>query len=251
MLIVMPPDTSTEPDLAGLTANRTAPARRTVVLIAALVIMTVAAASGWGVVIWLNASRPAPMAVGAKEPVELSPELTDTDSAIIEALERRNSTLGEDFTDKPLSVDVQSALAWAATGKNRGGTGFVVPLAMHSEPYVSVYLATDQGVARFDWETNQLAEIADADVRQELVTQGFAKQAPCLMLFVIDQDQVKGNEGNGYIAVGAMTQNVYLLADDLNIQARYVESIDHDQFRDKLGLSSSQVPVGAIVLAAK
>ncbi|MDR1394103.1 MAG: nitroreductase family protein [Bifidobacteriaceae bacterium] len=226
-------------------------AARTAALVVALVVVLMVAAVGWAGVIWLNYSRPARPAIDTRAELELKPVLTDTESAIIEALERRNSALAGDFTDKPVTDPAQLALAWAATGLNRGGSGFVVPLAMHAEPYVSVYLATAAGVSRYDWATNKLVSLTEADVRSNLVTQGYAKQAPCLMLLVIDQDKVKGNTNNGYIAVGAMTQNVYLLADELNIQARYVESIEADQWRDPLNLTASQIPVGGIVLATK
>ncbi|MDR1387093.1 MAG: nitroreductase family protein [Propionibacteriaceae bacterium] len=242
-------DKRPDPPAAGPTPQ--SKSRKTVVIVAALLVLTVAAATGWGAAWWLNHTRTPILAVGAQARLELNPVFQDSDSAIIAAIERRNSTLAGDFTDRPVAEDVQAALGWAATGKNRDGTGFVVPLAMGAEPYVSVYLATSTGVSRFDWKTNELVVVSADDVRSVLVTPGYAKQAPCLMLFVIDQDSAPGGADNGYIAVGAMTQNVYLLADELNVQTRFIASIDHDQFRDQLRLSSTQIPAGAIVMAAK
>ncbi|MDR0592243.1 MAG: nitroreductase family protein [Bifidobacteriaceae bacterium] len=223
--------------------------RWTGVLIAALAVLAV---TGWGWAVWLRFTTTPLLTVAAKESIALNPVFSESDSAVVQALERRNSTKAADFTDQPVDADRLQALFWAATGKNRDGTGFVVPLAMHAEPYVSVYGADEDGVRQFDWRQNGFISVSGADVRAALATQDFARQAPHLMLFVINTADIPSkNTDWGYVAVGAMTQNVYLLADDLNVQARFIAGIDPDAARAELGLTDGQVPVGAIVLASK
>ena len=219
-----------------------------VALIAALVVALVA--GGLAVTFYLTRSPRQP--VGAQQVVDSNAILGNPDLPIVQALERRNSTTGGNFTNKTPDDDTLVALAWAATGKNRDGTGFVIPLAMGADPYVSVYTATGAGVAKFDWRTNTFTTITPDDVRNSIVTQAFAKQVPAMMLFVIDTSLVPSqNTDWGYIAVGAMTQDVYLLADEINVQTRFVASIDRPQVTSLLKLTADQVPVGAILLAAK
>jgi hypothetical protein len=170
--------------------------------------------------------------------------------SVMTALERRHSVASNELAGRKLEAEKITALAWAATGKNRAGSGFVVPMAMGADPYVSIYVADDGGVSRFDWSTNKLVPVATGDVRASLVTQGFAQAAPQLMIFVIEKALLpSANLDFGYTAVGAMSQNVYLLAEELGVQTRYLASINAAQITQKLQLGSDQLPVGAMVLA--
>jgi hypothetical protein len=210
-----------------------------------------AGVAGWGTAAYLAFTRSPNLEPGAREAIAAN-QILGGDSPIGQALERRHSGGQDDFGGAAPDQATEQALAWAATGKNREGTGFVVPLAMHAEPYVSVYLADAVGSRQFSWRTNEFTTVSEGDARAEFVTQGFAKKAPLLMILVMDTSKIPGGEeAFGHMAVGAMTQNVYLLADEAGVEARYVASIDAEAITRVLTLDKTQVPVGAIVLAQR
>jgi hypothetical protein len=215
-------------------------------------IMTVVALVGWGVASKLYFSWTPKEAVGVRDKLEEEVEMVASSSGVLQAIERRNSVIGSELTGKKLAEEKVKVLAWAATGKNRNGTGFVVPLAMGVDPYVSIFVVDEKNGRKFNWQTNELEEVAMGDMRAKLVTQSFAKTAPQIMIFVIEQDKLPGGNLNwGYVAVGAMSEHVYLLADELNVQTRYLASISEQGVRENLKLGEGQLPVGAMVLAEK
>jgi len=113
-----------------------------------LTISLLLAAGGWGTAIYANMTRTPRLNPGASEVLE-SNELWQSESALIRAFERRSSAVRSGFTGNEVSEDALQLLGWAATGKNRDGTGFVVPLAMGAEPYITLYLAQEGGIRRF------------------------------------------------------------------------------------------------------
>jgi nitroreductase len=74
----------------------------------------------------------------------------------------------------------------------------------------------------------------------------FAANAFHVLIFVSDGAAVEGFGDRGvdwgYMAVGAMTQNVYLAAEALAIGARYMTSLSADVVRSALELGAKDVP---------
>lgn len=208
-----------------------------------LVVLALAALTGW--VAYARKRTDVPV-------INLTDNTASASASIMQALQVRSSTLRPDFTTDPLTENELLALSWAASGKNRDGHGYTIPLALASDPYVDVYIFDANGTRRYDWEANTLAPVTDTDARQQIVKMGELATIPDMMVFVIDPDKlpvINPDESYGYIAVGAMSQNVYLLAAELGIQRRYIASIDADAIKSTLSLDENDIPVGAIMLA--
>ncbi|MBQ6436095.1 nitroreductase family protein [bacterium] len=174
-------------------------------------------------------------------------------SDLMPALQNRASTARADFTREAVSEEDLLKLAWAATGKNRdGNSGYTVPLAMGSDPYVDVYLYDQNGIRRYDYDNNGFVDVSSTDARADIMMMSEIADIPQMMVFVINPDKLPGGNPDttyGYVAVGAMTQNVYLLAEQLGVQRRYIASIKADGIKTSAGLADNQIPVAAVILA--
>ncbi|MCL2003466.1 MAG: hypothetical protein FWG72_05615 [Oscillospiraceae bacterium] len=207
------------------------------------------AAAGWGAAAYVHMSYTPRLNPGALETLK-SNELWQSDSALLQAFERRNSAARGGFTGNEISEDALQLLGWAATGKNRDGTGFVVPLAMGAEPYVSLYLAQESGVGKFSWRSNSFEYVTDRDILGKV---SGGQNASAVWIYVIDADNVpRGNMDWAWHAIGAMSEHQYLLADELDIQARFMASINADETAALLGLDASKnLPAGVMAMAQK
>jgi hypothetical protein len=165
-------------------------------------------------------------------------------------LEERASAKSTDFTSTPVNEEELALLLWSTSGKNRAGTGYVTPMAMGVPPYVDVYVADALAIRFYDGETNSLREVKAGDFRRQMAAQDFVRQAPQILVCVISGSKLPSSEGNfGEIAVGAMTENVYLLAGELGVKARYIASIDGDGIRENLPLKEGDRPVAVMPLS--
>ena len=217
--------------------------QRKIVLPILLAASLLLAAGGWGTAINFYLSRTPRLNPGAQENLMDNPLMALSDSDLLQTIERRNSTPRGGFTGKEISEEALQVLGWAATGKNRSGTGFVIPLALGVEPYVSIYLAQESGVRRFYWESNSFENVTREDMRDK-VNQG--QNASAIWIYVIDVDNVPmGDMDFAWHAIGAMSQHQYLMADLLDIQARYMGLPKADEVASLLGLNASNhIPCG-------
>jgi hypothetical protein len=236
-------------EVAAMKTKEMAGERR-IVLPILLAISILLAAGGWGTAIYLNMSRTPRLNPGALENLRSNELWVNSDSALLQAFERRNSEQRGGFTGNEISEDALQMSGWAATGKNRGGTGFVVPLAMGAEPYVSLYLVKESGVRRFSWETNSFENVLDIDILDKV---NGGQNASAVWLYVIDIEKVpNGNMNWAWHAIGAMSEHQYLLADEFEIQARFMASIHADEVASLLGFDTSKnLPAGVMVMAQK
>ncbi len=169
--------------------------------------------------------------------------------SVLEAIEKRASASSRAFPTGDISRENIATLLWAASGRNREGTGWTVPTAMGKDPYCAVYLADKTGVYRYDGREHALTKVSGESILDSAGSQSFVKTAPCLLIFVTDGEALAkfGNaawrESFGPILVGAMTQNVYLAARALDVEVRYVASLNADVIRKTLGLKPGDVPV--------
>ena len=213
-----------------------------------LAISLIFAATGWGFAANFYFSRTPRLNPGALENLRNNPSMSD--SNILQAIERRNSTSRGDFTGNEISEDALQLLGWAATGKNREGTGFVIPLAMGTEPYISLFLAQESGVRKFHWESNSFENITSDDIRSRINS---GQNASAIWIYVIDTEKIpRGNINWAWHAIGAMSEHQYLVADEFNIQARFMASINADEVANLLGLEAEKnIPAGVMAMAQK
>jgi hypothetical protein len=182
----------------------------------------------------------------------LPPPQQEGGMGIFEALKKRSSVPGGDFSPAEISPQEMSSLLWAATGLNRGTSGWTVPMAHGRPPYCRVYLADAGGIFLYDWSANALKEISPRNIKAEIGAQSFVKKAAAVLIFVSDGQALRefGGEAEeyGHVAVGAMTQNVYLAAASLGIGARYIHSMRRDVLVKALDLPEGDSPVCLMLL---
>jgi SagB-type dehydrogenase family enzyme len=162
---------------------------------------------------------------------------------IYDAFNMRSSASGGSFPSGKLSNDELSQILWAASGLNRDGKKWTVPMAMGLKPYCKIYVAIDSGVFLYDWENNKLKEISDKDLRSKIANQEFAKASPCSLIFVTDMEILQNTYNRdkelayhfASVLAGAMTQNIYLAAASMKLGARYIYGANrafiHEEFK--------------------
>lgn len=173
----------------------------------------------------------------------------EKDKGVLITLEHRASAKAQDFAaGKSVSTENMATLLWAASGKNRNGLGFTTPFAKGKEPYVRVYVAGKHGVSLYNWAEGSVTEVLNDDIRKDIAKQDFVKASPQVLIFVIDAEKA---EKYGEVAVGAMTQNIYLAAYELNVMTRYIAFINAEEISKKLKLSKNFVPIAVMPVAQK
>jgi nitroreductase len=180
--------------------------------------------------------------------VKLPEPLTEGGGGVFSLLKSRASAAGGGYPTGKVSQEELSTILWAASGLNRPGKGWTVPMAMGREPYCKVYVAGDEGTFLYDWKEHALKEISKDNVKAAIGSQAFVGKASHVLVFVTDGKALGSFNNNralewGYVAVGAMTQNVYLAADTLGIGARYIASLSPDVARTSLQLAEGDIPV--------
>jgi len=158
-----------------------------------------------------------------------------------EAIENRASATSAQFPTGDISRQELSTLLWAAAGRNRGGSGWTVPTAMGRDPYVSIYVASKDGMFLYNGREHSLEQLFAGDARAKVSAQSFANSAPYILVFVIKGADVGAVFGQAL--VGAMTQNVYLAAQSLNIGGRFMATMQQDVVRRELKLADDDVAV--------
>lgn len=229
--------------------------KRRIILPILLAICFLLAVAGWGFAYNLSRTHTPRLNPGANELLMNNPLMSPENSELLNLIERRHSTPRGEFTGAEISDDALQLLGWAATGKNRDGSGFVVPLAMGAEPYVTVYLAQSDGVSRFSWESNDFERVIDDDIRTEIQssTTGVGEAASAIWIYVIETDSIPQNNIYwAWQAIGAMSQQQYLLADALDVQTRFIGNFNDSAVVELLGLNSStSVPAALMIMAGR
>jgi SagB-type dehydrogenase family enzyme len=186
--------------------------------------------------------------------IDLPAPETQGGIGILDALKKRSSAAGGDFSLAEVSLGELSTVLWAATGLNRGGTGWTVPMAEGLPPYIKVYVAGNQGVFLYDPKNNKLVEISSNNIKGTIGAQAFVAKAYYILIFVTDPEVLKQlrnqDAADEFSAVltGAMTQNIYLVATSLNLGARYIHSMKVPQIKTSLELEENETPLALMLI---
>jgi len=162
---------------------------------------------------------------------------------LFEALKKRSSVPGGDFPKAPLSEDELSNVLWAASGLNRGDSGWTVPMDRGVPPYVDVYVANDRGVFLYDWRAHSLVLTTKDDIRAWMGLQNFVAGVPCALILVANAESLSVFSDEvlraqfADVAAGAMTQNAYLAAAAMRLGARYIHSLREPEIKSALNLN--------------
>jgi nitroreductase len=174
--------------------------------------------------------------------------------SLFEALKKRASAAGGDFSLAAVSREELSSILWAASGLNRGEKGWTVPMWRGTPPYCRVYVAAEDGVFLYDWKNQALEKISGENIKAKIGRQAFVKKAYYILIFVSDTEILsRFNNATlardfSHVAVGAMTQNVYLACAALQIGARYVHAMNTDEIIRALKLPEGDTPIALMLL---
>jgi nitroreductase len=185
--------------------------------------------------------------------IRLPTPQTSGGMSLFESLKNRGSTSGAGFPMGQVSDNELSTVLWAASGLNRGDKGWTVPMFKGKPPYVRIYVASEKGSYLYEWEGHYLKEINKKDIRANIGLQAFIKRAAYSLVFVAEESafkDVKPEQINNfsYTAVGAMSQDIYLAAAALKLNARYIHSIKPAAIRQELQLSEGDKPLAMFII---
>ena len=173
---------------------------------------------------------------------------------LFETLKKRSSAAGGDFSLAEVTKEELSTILWSASGINRGAKGWTVPMWRGVPPYCRVYVAANEGVFLYDWKEHSLEKISDENIKGKIGKQAFVKKAWYTLIFVSDAEilaQFKSDDISrdfSHVAVGAMTQNVYLASAALKVNTRYIHAMNSDEIIRALKLPKGDTPIALMLL---
>lgn len=190
----------------------------------------------------------------AKADIQLPTPQMENGIGIFTALKKRASTPGGAFGIGNISDQELSTVLWAASGLNRGEKGWTIPIASGQPPYVKIYVAGQNGVYLYHWRGHYLQQVSQEDIRSDIAQQSFVRRAAYSLIFISDSlalnqfnDDEKAHDFS-QIAVGAMSQNIYLTAAALKLNVRYIHSIKKESISEELNLVEKDKPIGIMLL---
>lgn len=176
---------------------------------------------------------------------------------LFEAIDSRGSFGQGDIPTGQLTREDLATILWAATGTNRDGAKWTVPMAMGRPPYSKVYVLDDTGSYLYNWKNHSLIELGKTNVKPDIASQGFAKTIPAILIIATDATEIAkfGNNPFGdefaVVLAGAMSQNIYLASEGVGVAARVVYSIERDKAASLLRLNKGDRPLFAVLLGKR
>lgn len=186
--------------------------------------------------------------------ISLPPPQTEGGLGLFDALKKRSSVPGGDFSPAEVKLEDLSTVLWAATGLNRGQKGWTVPMSRGLPPYCRVYVAGSEGVWLYDWSNNSLKEISTENIKAKIGSQSFVRRAYYILIIVSDAEILSAlnNEQQAaefaQVAAGSMSQNIYLAAAALKLGTRYIHGMDHEAIKSALKLPEGDEPICLMLL---
>jgi nitroreductase len=201
-----------------------------------LILILLAAAT-----LWL-----APAANAEPQSVALPAPQTATGKPLMQALMDRQSR--REFSPQALPVPMLANLLWAGCGTNRVDGRRTAPSTMNAQT-IDLYVATAQGVMRYDATNHLLCPVASGDMRGKTGGQEFVKTAPVALIFVADLSRLaKANpadrERYAAIDAGCIAQNLYLFC-----ASEGLATVVHEMDRRELSALLKLKPEQRIILA--
>lgn len=192
-------------------------------------------------------------AIAAAADTKLPPPQKTGGPALFEAIDKRSSPGQNNFPSGVLSQQDLSTILWAASGHNRDGAKWSVPMAMGRAPYCKIYLTTTEGVYLYNWKNHSLETVSTDNVHADIPIQGFAQKSPMNLYIVADGAEIaamNNPHGEEFCAVlaGAMSQNIYLAGQGVDVGARVVYSIKREEATKKLKLGKGDKALFVIVM---
>lgn len=184
----------------------------------------------------------------AQADITLPSPQTKGGQGIFTLLKSRHSATPADFPLKDISRQELSSLLWAATGQNRSPRGWTIPLAMNAAPYNKIYVLDDSGVYRYSWKQNRLVGISAQNLKSEISPQEIVGKSPVVLVFV-SRNSVRREYA--YTTTGAMTENIYLAAESMGLESRFIITMKENAIRQGLKLKADEYPLNLMLIGRK
>jgi nitroreductase len=160
------------------------------------------------------------------------------------AMAKRQSTRA--FAAQPLPDQMLSDLLWAANGVNRPEQGERTAPSWRGGKAIDIYVATAQGVKRYDAVKHALSPHLEADIRAETGRQPFPATAPVVLIYVADRarmPEAPAAEQALYAHVDAslIAQNVYLFAASEGLATVMLGNVEREALAKSLKLRNDQI----------
>lgn len=165
--------------------------------------------------VWGKETGPATSPVSGQKLEFKTISLPQPDTAsgrpLMQVLRERRSS--RDFSPARLPLQTLSNLLWAAFGINREDGGRTAPSG-HNWQEVEIYLATADGLFRYEATKHELKPVIPEDIRAATGVQAFTTVAPLNLVYVADTTKT-GTDATEQelfppVDVGFIGQNVYL-----------------------------------------
>ncbi len=177
------------------------------------------------------------------KPIQLPPPQTEIGKPLMQALKQRQSS--RSFDSKPLPRQELSNLLWAADGINRPDSGKrTAPSAMNWQE-VDVYVALPEGLYLYEANTHTLVPVMGKDLREATGRQGFVKDAPLNLVYVVDLARITNASEDdqrlyGAADVGFIAQDVYLYCASQGLAVVVRGSVDRTALSQSMKLRPNQ-----------
>ncbi|MEN8234402.1 MAG: SagB/ThcOx family dehydrogenase [Actinomycetota bacterium] len=177
------------------------------------------------------------------------PDPLPSDMSLDEALALRRSV--REYTDATLSNGELSNLLWAAQGITRPTGARTAPSAGATYP-LELYVATGDGLFRYQPDEHAMVKIGSDDLRSELsnaaLGQDHVATAPVVFVFTAVYERTAGKYGSRaeryvILEVGHAAQNLLLEATALGLGGVPVGAFDDDGVHRVLGLPDDHRPL--------
>lgn len=179
--------------------------------------------------------------VHAAGPIQLPSPQTEGGKPLMQALKERRTV--RTFSDEKLPLQTLSNLLWAAFGINRPDGRRTAPSAKNWQE-IDIFVATSEGLFRWDAGKNLLDPIVSKDVRAMTGTQAYVQSAAVNLLYVADYSRVDSGGMDKDVLVGADTgfisQNVYLFCASEGLATVVRAGINRDALAREMQLKPEQ-----------
>lgn len=176
---------------------------------------------------------------------------------LIKAYELREST--KYFSEKEISIKELSTILWSANGINRKDGKRTAPSPFGKE-LIDLYVFSNIGIHLYDAKQNKLLLRSTKNSKKDIGAESGARgteTASIVLLLTGDLSKlpdfisrdVKIN--TAHATAGTVGQNIYLIANALNLGTRFVGSINEKGIRNCLELSEDEIPLYIMPLGHK
>lgn len=181
--------------------------------------------------------------------IALPPPRAEFGGSLAQALRTRCSV--REYETRPLSLLAVAELLWCGFGVNRPASGARTAPSWRGAIETEVFLATAQGVWRYDAPAHRLLPHLPRDIRAETGQQEFVGLAPVELIYVASDERLQAAAAGDAISAakkqsvastdaGFIGQNVALYCASVGLASVFRGSVDAAKVGRLLGLPAAQ-----------